>query len=219
VDLCRVGIVLDSGTANEEVLDVSAQPCDWGSHSELACRVSSELNVELSLPTEANEHVVKNLWPLYVHDISAYDPTLPNPHGILGLDRDVKTLNAQGETQATWFRNPKALFPYLILVDGVPSGFNFIATGAYLPKGVELDFVIHEFFLLHQHRGTGAAERAATAGFDRHPGRWEIVTYPSNGLAISFWRRVVDRYTGGSFSQSEGKHFWGTRVIWRFDNS
>ena len=35
----------------------------------------------------------------------------------------------------------------------------------------------------------------------RFAGRWEITEYLRNADAVSFWRRVVSRYTRGSYQE------------------
>jgi aminoglycoside 6'-N-acetyltransferase I len=66
-----------------------------------------------------------------------------------------------------------------------------------LPPGIDADFVVHEFFVLHAYRGSPAAERAARQGFDRQRGRWEVVTYPAHAQGIAFRRRVAFRFDNG----------------------
>ncbi|MDF1798227.1 MAG: GNAT family N-acetyltransferase [Planctomycetota bacterium] len=176
------------------------------------------MQAPLELSTKNRSQVVKNLWPLYVHDLSDFDSHPVNGHGVLGAGDEVRTLGEQGETLAAWWRNPEHLFPYLILTAGKPVGFNLIATGPYVPESIDADFVVHEFFVLRAHRGGGLARAAAHAGFDTHRGRWQVVTYPSHARAIAFWRRTIDEHTGGDFVEREGPHHWGQKVIWEFDN-
>lgn len=177
------------------------------------------MSVVLRLTDERDAGVIKNLWPLYVHDLSEFDGRTPNRHGLLLEDESITTLTEHGETQKTWWTKPEALFPYLVLVDGVPAGFNLIAARSYLPDGIDADFTVHEFFVLHPYRGRGVAERAAVLGFEAHPGRWEVVTHTTHARAIAFWRRVIGAYTADAYSECEIDHPWGRRVAFRFDGS
>jgi predicted acetyltransferase len=176
------------------------------------------VNVEIRLGGEDEARIIGNLWPLYQHDVSAFDGAVPNRHGIFGSG-DTTTLAEHAASLGPWWGDPEALFPYLIVVDGAPAGFDLIAARAGLPRGIEADFVVHEFFVLHAYRGSGAAERAAMQGFDRHRGRWEVVTYPSHERGIAFWRRVIGEYASMRFSEGEVDHPWGRRVAFRFDNA
>ena len=177
------------------------------------------MQVELRLADADDAQVIRNLWPLYQHDLSAFDGSRPNRHGLFGVDDDVRTPQQQAESLSPWFEEPEALFPYLIVVDGRPAGFDLVAARSRLPRGIDADFVVHEFFVLHAERGTGAAERAARAGFERHRGRWEVVTSPNHARAVAFWRRVVAASAPSTFSEREADHVWGRKVVFEFDNS
>ena len=180
--------------------------------------MSSSAPVKLKLSNATDAHIIQNLWPLYQHEISEFDGNRPNAHGLFGAADDVTTLALHVESLAPWWKEPDALFPYLILLDGRPAGFNLIAARSRLPEGIDADFVVHEFFLLHAYRGRGIGDRAAAEGFDRHRGQWEIVTYPNHARAIRFWRKAVSGYASGEFSEAETDHVWGRKVVFGFDN-
>jgi len=177
------------------------------------------VNVELRLSADDDARTIQNLWPLYQHDVSEFDGAVPNRHGIFSDDDKTATLVEHASSLGPWWSDPASLFPYLILVDGAPAGFNLIAGRSRLPEGIPADFVVHEFFVLHAYRGGPTAERAAIEGFDRHRAAWEVVTYPTHPRGIAFWRRVVGRYTSMRFSEEELDHPWGRRVAFRFDNA
>ena len=40
--------------------------------------------VELRLSDEEDAYIIRNLWPLYLHDVSEFDGCRPNRHGIVG---------------------------------------------------------------------------------------------------------------------------------------
>ncbi|MCB0126829.1 MAG: hypothetical protein KDE58_31435 [Caldilineaceae bacterium] len=177
------------------------------------------MNVELRLSTNEDAQVIRNLWPLYQHDVSAFDGAVPNRYGIFSDNDTTATLAEHGNSLNPWWGDTATLFPYLIVVDGFPAGFNLIAARSRLPAEIQADFVVHEFFVLHAYRGSSAAERAAVEGFNRHRGEWEVVTYPTHLRAITFWRRVVSRYMSMRFSEDEIDHPWGRRVAFRFNNA
>lgn len=170
---------------------------------------------ELLLTTAAQAGPIRNLWPLYVQDVSAYDGQRPNRHGVLVEDDTVRSWEAG--PGAPWWERPEHLFPYLVRVDGRAVGFHLIATGPYVPTpGV--DFVVHEFFVARAHRGDGTAQRAAQRGIERHRGAWEVVTYPNAARPIAFWRRVLPLCATGPVTETEEDHPWGRKVVWRFAN-
>ena len=178
------------------------------------------MDVTLKLSTEDDAYILKNFWPLYVHDVSAFGEGELNPHGLLCMDTSTRSLSEQCEGLSPWWSEPGVLFPYLIRVNGVPAGFNLIAARSRLPAGIDADFVVHEFFVVHCHRSSGVAEQAAIQGFEKHHGRWEVVTYPNHDRGIGFWKKVLGRYGNArDCSEVEGDHPWGRRVVFRFDNS
>ncbi|MGF1498687.1 MAG: hypothetical protein ACFB8W_17950 [Elainellaceae cyanobacterium] len=82
------------------------------------------MEVKLKLSGDEDAYIVKNLWPLYRHDISEFDASTPNSHGLLIEDDSIATLAEQGDTQAAWWQNPAALFPYIIIADQKPAPRN-----------------------------------------------------------------------------------------------
>ena len=176
------------------------------------------MNVELKLTTKSEAQIIKNLIPLYLHDISEFDGRHPTDHGLICDDGDLKTIAEQGEAHRGWWSASEIFFPYLIVADGKPAGFNLISRGAGVPKEIEADVIVHEFFITHAFRGTKVGEEAAVQGFDLFRGRWEVVTYPEHERAIGFWRKAIGRYMDGAFTESVGDHVWGKKVIFRFNN-
>lgn len=177
----------------------------------------STSDIELQLTTEDEAHIIKNLWALYVHDLSAYDGRLPNRHGVYGESDEVRSLDEGNCDLSAWWKNPEHLFPYLVLVDGTPAGFNLIATGPYVPsEGV--DFVVHEFFIAAPFRGSLVAQTAAQLGIAKHRGSWEVVTYPNAARPIAFWRKALPSCASAGVAEIEADHAWGRKVVFTFDN-
>jgi aminoglycoside 6'-N-acetyltransferase I len=177
------------------------------------------MNIEFKLSGDGDSHIIKNLWPAYQHEVSEFGPLAHNRHGLFGADDSFTTLAEHTDALSPWWREPEALFPYVILVDGYAAGFNLIAARSRLPEGLDADFIVHEFFVLHAYRGKGVAEKAAIDGFNMHRGKWEVVTYPPHGRAIAFWRRVISSYSSNQYSEDNVDHTWGRKVAWTFDNA
>jgi predicted acetyltransferase len=89
--------------------------------------------------------------------------------------------------------------PFLIRVDGHLAGFSVVDTQSRLTGEPLWD--MSQFFVLRRHRAAGVGARAAIATFDRFRGRWEVRQVASNTPAQAFWRTVIDRYTGGRFTE------------------
>jgi len=86
------------------------------------------MNIEVQLTEKNDAYIIKNLYPLFLYDLSGHYGRLPNVHGIYEENDDFRTLSDQYEVQNIWWEKPGILFPYLILVDRIPAGFILIAT-------------------------------------------------------------------------------------------
>ncbi len=160
-----------------------------------------DLDVEVVPSTVSDAYLIKNLYPLYAHDMSAFTSLDPNPHGVFETP-EIRSLGEQGELLNAWWERPEALHPYLIRVGpaATPVGFAMVAEPPFIPSGG--DYYMHEFFVVQSVRGTGVAQHAAIRVFERFAGRWEIQALRNNRRARSFWLRVVTDYTKGDFNQS-----------------
>lgn len=177
-----------------------------------------EMEIKVVLANKENSNIIKNMYPLYLHDISEHDGNVPNKYGIYE-EEPIKTLVEQYEVQNIWFEKPNILFPYIIMVDEKPTGFALIATAPYAPKTT--DYYVYEFFLLRPYRGKDIGEIAAKQVFDKHPGKWELFTNPTtkNIKGQKFWRKTVSRYTYNNCDELNGQTFDGYKLIFRFNNN
>lgn len=82
------------------------------------------LKTELILADQSTGFMIKNMYPLYLHDIAGIHGTLPNEYGIFE-EEPVKDLMEQYDIQKVWFEHPGVLFPYLLKVEERPAGFFF----------------------------------------------------------------------------------------------
>lgn len=174
------------------------------------------MNIEVTLSDVNNAYVIKNMYPLYLHDLSAFHGYLPNKHGILEDEEQFKTLSDQYDVQDRWWKEPAHLFPYLISVNSLPAGFAFVSASPYTSPGY--DYSVYEFFLLSPFRGKSVGQYAAFQLFDTHPGRWELHTHPSeqNSKAQCFWRKTISKYTAGIFIEESIVTEIGVRLFFRF---
>lgn len=172
-------------------------------------------DVELLLTDASTAGAIANLYPLYLHDVASYEPKPPNRHGVLSDDDGVGTWDELFAGQSAWFTQPGVLFPYLIRANGTPAGFLWVASGPYVPTPGS-NFVLHELFVAHAHRGTGLAAHAVRATLERHAGTWEIATWPTATRALAFWRRTLPACAAGAVRETdEPDHPWGRRVVFR----
>lgn len=176
-----------------------------------------KIEVKLAAPDEA--YIIKNVYPLYLHDLSGHYGHMPNSHGIFEDSNDCRTLTEQYDVQNIWWEKPDCLYPFLIRVDDIPAGFMLIATPPHCAKGV--DYFVNDFFLLQPFRGKGVAQKAATQVFEMFKGQWELFTNPmeQNITGQKFWRKTVSSYTKNHFEEAVGTTFDGHKIVFRFNNA
>lgn len=176
-----------------------------------------ESGVELVLTSAEEGQAIRNLWPLYLHDIAAYERRVPNRHGILHDSDEVESWDAVLTPTSAWWTQPGVLFPYLIRAEGVPAGFCLVASGGYVTtEGVDL--MVYEFFVLHAFRGDGTAGAAVRRALALHRGSWEIATWTSAPRAQAFWRKTLPACAQGEVTETEEDLSIGHRIVFRFES-
>ena len=173
-----------------------------------------DLEPEVILTTINEAYIIENLYPLYLYDLGIWQ----NKHGLFEENADIKTLTEQFERQYEWWSDPTRLFPYLIKSGEIPIGFILIASPPYCPTGI--DYLLTEMFLLRSYRGRGLAEKAVNAVWDKSHGNWELTTQSvdSNIAAQKFWRKTLNNYTAGNYTEDFGTRDSIKQLIFRFVN-
>ncbi|MFE4711625.1 GNAT family N-acetyltransferase [Paenibacillus sp. NPDC056722] len=180
------------------------------------------MKIEVTLTDQDEAYIIKNLYPLYLYDLSGHyglnEGHTPNIHGIFEDGLEFRTLMDQYDVQNIWWEKPGCLYPFLMKVDNIPTGFALIATPPHCSEGT--DYFVNDFFLLQPFRGNGIAEHAAVQVFDHFKGQWELFTNPSerNIVGHKFWRRTVSNYTLGNYVEKHGSTWDGHKLIFRFNN-
>jgi predicted acetyltransferase len=150
--------------------------------------------VEVRAAIGADLVLLKNLYPLYLHDLTAYTDLYDVD------DRGLFYPDYLGE----WLEQQRSPFlhPFTIRQDGRPAGFALVAQAPYAHMGKNSSFRMCEFFVLNRARRRGVGRRAAHALFGMFQGVWEVSQLPPNERAVSFWRRVIAEWTGGRFTET-----------------
>jgi predicted acetyltransferase len=99
-----------------------------------------------------------------------------------------------------WFGDPDA-HPFIILKHAEPVGFALVARDLPWLRLPTVDYRMEDFFVARAFRRLGVGQAAVQLILSRFAGRWEITQYLRNTGAVSFWRRVVARYTGGNYQE------------------
>jgi predicted acetyltransferase len=149
---------------------------------------TSIANVNVSEAQEDDKFVLRQLHEFYEYDFSEYLGTDVNAHGTY----DCKYLDL-------YWREPN-LHPYLIRVAEKLAGFVLVNDrGDFGPDRR----CLNHFFIITKYRKRGVGLAAAIRIFDKTPGKWEVKQHPDHTGSTIFWRKVVDRYTGGNFKECE----------------
>jgi predicted acetyltransferase len=131
---------------------------------------------------------IQSVYRDYLDDLgSSLPPELPE----LGV--------REPDDVARWFGDPH-VHPLLILKDADPVGFAMVARAAGRPPQ-PVDYRMAEFFVVRPCRRLGIGQSAVQLILSRFAGRWEITQYLRNAGAVSFWRRVLTRYTSGNYQE------------------
>src|SRR5262245_8742231 len=112
------------------------------------------IQIDVEPCTEKDGYIVRNLYPLYLHDLSEFGGEGPNRHGIFE-PMDVSTIEGQGRLayQRVWWSHPGELHPHVFRVDGQSVGFALVAGTPFAGKGA--DYAMSEFFLSRSYRRRG----------------------------------------------------------------
>jgi predicted acetyltransferase len=158
------------------------------------------VEIEIVEARESDEAVIRNLFPLYIHDLSEF----------MGWDVPDDGLFAASDLLVQyWGRKPRDPrfrwgeglhgHPFLVRVDGNLAGFVLVRE---MRKDPDL-YDVGEFFILRKFRGKGVGKEAAHRAFDMFPGGWQVRELQENTPAQAFWRRIIDEYTGGDYAETQ----------------
>jgi predicted acetyltransferase len=146
--------------------------------------------VEVREASPADLVLIRNLYPLYLHDLSAFTELYEvDERGVFYPDY-----------LPEWLDGPSPRMHSLTVHEGGrPAGFALVGQAPYPHMTPGRDYRMCEFFVLKRARRRGVGRRAAQAIFALFPGVWEVSELPLNTGAVSFWRAVIGEYTGGAF--------------------
>jgi predicted acetyltransferase len=148
--------------------------------------------------------IIRNLYEHYIHDMSEW----------LGID--VHSDGAFGHDTGPLWEGQHAVF--LARSRDALAGFGVVGSAApWVGDSAVRD--VKDFFVLRRYRHQGLGEALAAHLWGAFRGAWLVRVFTGNQPALSFWRRVVQSYTGGGFEQrtvSNGGRDW---LHLRFDSA
>ncbi len=130
--------------------------------------------IKLEEVTLKSKFKLENLMGLYLHDLSEFASDLKiNQDGLFkyeGLDL---------------YFTSEDLRPFFIVCEEEIVGFLLLNSGKYV--ATDIDYVVHELFILKGFRKKGIAGVAIKEVFHLYKGKYEVTQLMDNKTAIKFW--------------------------------
>lgn len=150
------------------------------------------ISVEVREATAEDRVVIRNIYPLYLHDLSPFTEFYDiDDRGLFVPDYLPDWLDVKSPF----------VHPLMIREGGRPAGFAFVGQAPFPHMTPGRDYRMSEFFILANRRRRGAGRAAALAIFERFRGLWEVSELWGNTRAQAFWRAVIGEHTGGKFEE------------------
>jgi len=147
-----------------------------------------------------HKDVIKNLMQFYMYDFSEF------------IDIDVEADGLfQNYKNLDDYWNDENRFPYIIQQNEKYIGFVLVRL---IEKSTHKYFSIAEFFVMKKYRLAGVGKSIAEQIFNLYKGNWEVFQKETNKPAQQFWKKVIDEYTKGDFTEK----FEDGKLLQRFKN-
>jgi predicted acetyltransferase len=148
------------------------------------------ISIRDALNSPRDRQWIQAQYPEYLEDLSQMSMNT----GVFPASREIQT-----ELMARWFADDSS-YPLIILSNEHPVGFALVSRPPR-NRREQTDFRMAEFFVALKSRRLGIGRSAAQLIFNRFAGSWEITEFVHNKTAVSFWRAILNEYTGGKFQE------------------
>ena len=141
--------------------------------------------------TPVDYPLIQRMWLFYVYDMGrecGFNKGWECPTNPLFVPDDL----------TSYIKDPTRR-AFLIKVGNEPAGFILLNQEGISPDTI---WNMAEFFILAKFQGKGIGAEIAHQIWKMHPGRWEVSVIPENKSALSFWRKVVSKYTAGIYTEA-----------------
>ena len=147
------------------------------------------MKVTLEKINQDKKEVLRNLYSLYLHDLSTYTDGLQiSESGSFEFD----SFSLIGEKEG--------VTPYFIIADEKLAGFVLILEAPFTTK---VDIVINDFFILNSFRGKGVGKAAVSEIFTHNKGSYYVSQLVKNQKAVHFWKKVYQQERTDFVEQTE----------------
>ncbi|WP_214484374.1 GNAT family N-acetyltransferase [Bacillus sp. SM2101] len=136
--------------------------------------------ISLDPVLQEQKHVLKNLYSLYLHDLSKFTSCLNiTSDGIFEME----------ELNIFW--DTAGFSPFFIKQGEMTIGFVLLLERPFL-KG-QYDYCINDIFILNKYRGKGNGINVVKELFEQKKGKYYVIELVSNESAVSFWKGIYNK--------------------------
>jgi len=135
------------------------------------------MNITLEIITMNEKEVLRNLYSLYLHDLSEFTD---------GLELSTNGSFEFDAFDVIWEQD--GLSPYFVKANGKIAGFLLLAERPFLKK--EYDFCINDIFILRNFRGNGIGKKVLKELFRLKKGTYVVLELSKNEPAVCFWKKI-----------------------------
>lgn len=133
--------------------------------------------VTLHKVLESEKTIIRNLYSLYLHDLSRFTTKL-----------DIGEDGAFHFDELDQFWNVQGLSPFFIKDQDQIVGFILLLERPLLKKNN--DYGINDLFILNKYKGQGFAKQAIGKLFEEKQGTYFVIQVLENKGAITFWKKL-----------------------------
>ncbi|MFD2443985.1 GNAT family N-acetyltransferase [Bacillus sp. CGMCC 1.16607] len=131
------------------------------------------------------EAILHHIMQFYIYEFSKFIPAIK-----------LEENGAYSPFDLNKYWEDEQFHAYFIKLENELIGFALVETGVdHEPHS------INEFFVVKKYNGRGYGADAAKQIFDLFQGKWQITQIHNNYPAQAFWRKVINEYTNGQYTE------------------
>ena len=154
-------------------------------------------DIVLEPVTYERKSALRNLLELFLYDLSEFEDE----------ETDVNECGLYEYEYLDYYWTEPGRYAYFIRVKGKLAGFALVRQ---IPEEDGTGCTaMEEFFVMRRYRGQRVGQTAAFKLFQLFPGRWRIAELRRDLPAQQFWRKIIPRYTGGAYIETEDPNWNG----------
>ncbi|WP_391203515.1 GNAT family N-acetyltransferase [Psychrobacillus sp. L4] len=138
------------------------------------------MTISLQLVSETEAPILRNLYALYLHDLSRFTTNI-----------DIEIDGFFHFEDFNFFWNVEGISPYFIKNENNIIGFLLLLERPFLKK--ESDLGVNDIFILNKYKGKGFGSKALEKLFKEKRGKYFVIELEENLPAVSFWKKIYEQ--------------------------